>query len=242
MTKIQNHNLYVPNPGSSLVKKDFQTAEWGRESNSSWAIGRSSNPVFFTADGHNVKLEDYAKGSSVLIVHNTSVPTKEQLKDVHVWGINEVANQIKVNVWSAFNKPQQYTMKPWLNPAILKFLPLQFARDSRQDGKLTSHSPNCFYFRRHSSFNAAHFLLQETIWNDGSDFSEILSTLKLAIVLGYRKIFISANITDESSAAYRHLSKIIPFLDDNEVQVATCGNIGPLPKIDIDKACKQCIL
>jgi hypothetical protein len=241
MNEIQNHNLYTPNPGSSLTKKDFQTVEWGRESNASWAIGKSSNPVFFTADGHNVKLEDYAKGSSVLIVHKSSIP-QINLSGVHVWGIDEVANDIKVNIWSVFGVPIGYNIKPWLNPTILKLLPLQYARDVRQDKKLTSHSPNCFYYRRHTSFNAANYLLEETIWNDNSDFSEILSTLKLAIVLGYRKIFISANIIDENNKTFKHLLQIAPMLSNFNISMSFTENIGSLPKTDINKACEQCIL
>lgn len=240
--QILNHNLYSPNSGASPNKRDFQTVEWGRETNSSWIIGKSSNPVFFTADGHNVKLEDYARGSSVLIVHKSSIPDIPNHANAHIWGIDEVANHLNVNIWSVFNKPIDHELRPWLNPAILKLLPLQFARDVRQDRRLTSHSPNCFYYRRHSSFNAANFLLEETIWSDNSEFSEIVSVLKLAIVLGYRKIFISANLTDEISKAYKHLNQLIPILDENDIAVFACGKVGPLSTIDINKAVEHCIL
>lgn len=237
MENAKNHNLYTPNPGQSTVKEDFKTIEWCREANASWRIGRSSNPVFFTSDGHNAHLEDYAKGSSVIITDGfEQIPAR----DSFIWqvGNNNVNNTC--DILSVFRNSEVTNLNILKNPRILKLMPLQLARNRRSDNKFTYHSPNCFYFRRHSSFNPVQFFTEETIWNDGNENSDVLSSIQLAIVLGFRKIFVHAKI-DHKSKAYQHLQQIIKNINNDTIAVKNCGNIDILPKTDINKACQACV-
>lgn len=239
MTKIPVHNLYEPKPGQSIVKSDFQTIEWGREANSSWKIGISSNPAFFTADGHNVRLEDSARGASVLIT-DRSIDADIDLNSVHIWGVNKAIETIPCKIWTPTSDVQNYDMKYWNNQAILKLLPLQVARTKRKDGKFISHSPNCFYYRRHTSFNAAFFLQEETIWSDNTNGSEIVTALKISIMLGYRNIFINTNINHESKP-FQHLQQIASLLPPS-ISITNCGNLNMFQSCDISEACSSCIL
>jgi len=238
MTKIPDHNLYNAKPGTSTLKADFQTVEWGREANAGWQIGRSSNPVLFTADGHNVRLEDSARGSSVLIT-DKSFKTSIDLNNVHVWAVGEAITEYPCKIWTPDDCG--YDLKYWNNQSILKLLPLQMARQKRKDEKYISHSPNCFYYRRHSSFNPAFFLQEETIWNDGSKESHVMSALQLAIILGYREIYIAADMKTDSRA-YQHIQNINKFLINHKIKVFSCGNMSIFPRADITAACSSCIL
>lgn len=232
------HNNYQPKPGSSIFKKDFQTVEWGREANASWVIGRSSKPVFFTADGHNVHLQDSARGSSVIIADN-SFETSIDLSNVYIWGVGESVINTPCNIWSPNHS--NYNINIWNNQSLIKFLPLQMAREKRIDGKIISHSPMCFYYRRHSSFNAAFFLQEETIWNDGTKDGVLLSTVQLAIILGFRKIFLAVNF-DVSSRAYQHIQQLNKLFIDNKIKVYNCGNVPVFQNCSISEACSSCIL
>jgi len=238
MTNIPDHNLYSARPGSSVIKSDFQTVEWGREANASWLIGKSSNPVFFTADGHNARIEDSARGSSVLIVDNNA-DINVDLSNVHVWAIGEAISKYPCKIWTPKNENHQ--IKYWNNQSILKLMPLQMARSKRNDGKLISHSPNCFYYRRHSSFNSVFFLQEETIWNDGSDDSGVISSLQLAIILGYRKIYIDAKI-NANTKIYQNLHNISKLLIESNINVYSCNGCEIFPCVGISSACSNCIL
>lgn len=237
---MNNHNLYMAKPGASTVKNDFQTAEWGREANAGFKIGRSSNPVFFTQDGHNVKLEDCAKGSSILICDG-NVNIDYDLGNVHVWAANKAINKYPCSIWTPSMDVASYNSDYWKSPAFMKILPLQAARLKRNDGKLVSHSPYCFYYRRHTSFNAANFVTEETVWYDESEGSDVLAALKLAIIMGYRNIFLAANV-DAKSKTFQHLQQINKILNDSKINIYNCGNINLFPTTDIAKACRSCIL
>lgn len=232
------HNNYEANPGSSVIKKDFQTIEWGRESNASWVIGKSSKPVFFTADGHNVHLQDSARGCSVLIVSD-DFESLIDLTDVFIWSVGKAHKS--ANIWSPDH--HNYDIKTWNNQSLIKLMPLYMAREKRKDGRLISHSPMCFYYRRHSSFNAASFLQEETIWNDGTKDGNILASIQLAIILGYRSIYLIADI-NTSSRTYQHVQQLNKLFINNGIKIYNCGDydIPIFPKASIQEACSSCIL
>jgi len=234
----QDHNLYIAKQGSSTIKQDFQTVEWGREANASWKIGKSSNPVFFTADGHTVHLQDSARGSSIIIL-NSNFEKNIDLINVHTLCINDAITKFPCKIWMPNRNSKGYDERYWSNQSIMKLMPLMMARERKADGKLTSHSPNCFYYRRHSSFNAVEFLNEETIWQEESVESDVVTSLKLALVLGYRKIYLAVNV-DKTSRAYQFLAQMHKMLMKDGLEVKNCGNIDILQQSDINEALDNC--
>lgn len=234
-----NHNLYIAKPGSSTIRQDFQTVEWGREANASWKIGVSSNPVFFTADGHTVHLEDSARGSSVMIINSNS-EISQDLSNTHTWCINDAIIKFPCKIWAPNRNARNFDLKYWSNQSILKLMPLMMARERNSNGKLVDHSPNCFYYRRHNSFNAAEFLKEETIWQEESIDSDVVSSLKLALVLGYRRIYLATKM-DNTSKAYQYIAQIHQIATKNNGSIIkNCGNIDILPEASIDEALADC--
>lgn len=187
---MKNHNLYKSNPGLSTNKSDFSPIHLGKEANSSFVIGRSSFPVFFTADGHNVHLQDCARGGSVMVM----------FKNSENYDFNIIKWDVDVNNNSMFYTSFKNDFSN-INDSRFKILPMA-ASHLKHDNKFLCHAPFCFYFRRNNSFNINNFYLEETVWNNGHECSSGASMTKLAYVCGFRTIFLNNPKIDESSVKY----------------------------------------
>jgi hypothetical protein len=146
-------------------RSDMQTLEWGRERNAGFQIGRIWYPVpmFYTADGHNVKLEDMARGSSVLL----SGPNSKVGGQGQIVCVNNYMHSWMTIITKNYNNKENYKV---LNRAdSIKLMPAEFARMKRSDTKLVSHSPNCFYFVRCDSFKIDQFFMEDAFCGAGDD-------------------------------------------------------------------------
>jgi hypothetical protein len=234
MAKPKSHNLYKPNAGLSTDKADFNQIQWGIQRDSGFVIGKSSFPVFFTADGHNAHIEDSARGSSIVICTKT---TERIPSNVHTMGIDECQcdpNIIMIDNLSSINKSHL------LSPSILKLAPASMAAQ-RINGTMLAHFPFVFYYRKHKSFNAASFFLEETIWSDGNQDLSIFSAIKLAFVLGYREIYLGD--IKQSTKAYSNFKLLMRYVGGSGLKLFKIGS-GPeeIPSMSASEAFKKCIL
>lgn len=172
---------------------DMQTLEWGRERNAGFKIGRIWYPVpmFFTADGHNVKLEDMARGASVILAG----PDSRIKENGVIYVDNQNAGFINI-ITKDYGNRKCYDILNRVN--TIKLMPTEFARLRRSDNKLVSHSPNCFYFVRSDTFKPDQFYTEDAFCNAG-DGSGLSASIKLLYVMGYRRIFIDG-FTIQSNA------------------------------------------
>jgi hypothetical protein len=176
--------MAVTHVNARQKRVDMQTLEWDRERNAGFKIGRVWYPVpmFFTADGHNVKLEDMARGASVFLCG----PDSRIDDDGKVCVNGKNAGYINI-ITKDYGNKNSYDL---LNKvSSIKLMPAEFARMRRSDNKLVSHSPNCFYFVRSDTFKPDQFFMEDAFCNAG-DGSGLAISIKLLYIMGYRKIFI----------------------------------------------------
>lgn len=237
---LKNHNLYTPRPGHSEVKDDFHTVEWGREANAGFVIGKTSFPVFFTADGHNVHLQDSARGASIMIVTPNASPNDAYGK-AHTWGIAEACSFCKPSIMTVFQNPNDFNIKQWFNPAIMKIVPLRLARIYRTDRRLVSHSPSTFYFRRHRSCSAVDFTNEETIWHNDDPLNNIFAVVQLAVIMGYRQIFINKlDWPKTGTSTTNQIDSCVKLINNTDIKLFNCGSkAGEIPCISTNKAFQQ---
>lgn len=238
---MNNHNLYKPNPGSNLVKNDFHPLERGREKNSGFVIGKSSSPAFFTADGHTVHLQDCARGASIMIMFDNA-DVSISFNGVHNWCLDDACNLCTPDIWTTFKNPKSLNNEMWMSPKIIKIIPMSMTYLKIINDVITAHMPYTFYFRRHTSFNAANFLLEETVWSDNSTGSDILSIIKLAILLGYRNIYLNGKINNIDPIVAKNIETINNFIKNSSINIFSCKPDGIFEYINITEAYQKCIL
>jgi len=227
------HSLYTQNPGLSTNKADFNSMQWGKESNSSFIIGRSSFPFFFTAEGHNVHLQDTARGLPMMSLFDGSYNPPE---DCIKWSFDTF--KFNTEYMTFFNIPKNLSKYP----KTTKILPMA-ASYFKENNVLLCHSPFCYYFRRHTSLNYHNFLMEETCWHDGSVFSSVVAAIKLPFVLGFRTVVLNNPPIGEED--YDKLIQIKKQCDKFKLKVYIVGDykndIG-FEIISQDLANSKCIL
>ena len=240
-SKPFGHNLYKPNPGLSPVRSDNQVLEWGVDMNAAYAIGRSSSPSFFTFDGHNARLEDSARGAAVMLLFD-DFDKSINYTDVNTWGFDEAVKHVKPNLWTTLH-PTKYINSPvWAMPSVLKIMPLEWTYNKASNDRRISHCPSTFYFRRHSHFNESSFFSEETIWFDQDHDITLLVSVKLAFLMGYRKIFINGPNAIGNEKVRSHIEKLKPWITKYNINIFSCDHDNSIiPNISIDEACRTCI-
>lgn len=246
---LKNHGFYKPCVGRSENKNDFHRIEWGKDRFAGFQIGKTSFPVFFTADGNDVHLQDSARGASVMIVTNKA-NVKGAFGKAHTWGISEACNFCKPNIATIFNNVHLFDNLLFDNPSILKIFPIKIANDIRSDKKAMYHSANTFYFRRHSSCSAFNITKEQTIWYDETNSDDdddlrmvlnVISIIQLAYILGYRRIFVNKlDWPDTESLKLQNANKCIEAFKQAGVEVSNCGQkAGEIRQISTKKAFKE---
>ena len=239
---VIERDLLVINPVEGIKKNsdDTHTLEWGRERNSGFVIGRvmSPSPMFFTADGHSVHLEDTARGASIIIA---GPDTKNELMDrnVYLWAIGKAINKaFNAHIWTTVSEPGSYD-KVWSNPSILKIVPASFAHIKNAKGFI-AHSPFTFYFRRHDEFSPQNFLFENSVYGPNNGDFYLLTVLRLAYVMGFRNVYLTGmSVSDR----VKDIMKIInPMFERNKFHVHDIDCGLSIKKADIGTAMSACIL
>ena len=164
-------------------------------------------PLLFGRDGINVFLGDMYRGyCAFLILGGPSFAKldKTQLKKpgILTMGVNNSVKSFRPNLWASVDDPGNFIKSIWLDPTIMKFVPMQYPEKKIFDNEEWKESnikvgdcPNVFYFRRNETFDAKQFLWENTInWgnapNNGSGRSVMLVAIRLLWYLGIRTVFL----------------------------------------------------
>ena len=130
-------------------------------------------------------------------------------------GLNNAVKTFRPNLWVSVDEPDHFLRSIWLDPAILKFSPLEYASkpifnsDTWTFMQLTAGDcPNVAFFRRNDQFQAEHFLRQDSInWGNhrryGGGRSVLLAALRILFILGFRRVFL-LGVDFEMNEGYRY--------------------------------------
>ncbi len=238
---VIERDLLIINPVESIKKNsgDTHTIEWGRERNAGFVIGRVMHPtpMFFSADGHSVHLEDMMRGASI-IISGPDVNSALVDRNAHVWAIGRAISRLKAHIWTAVSEPAVYD-STWANPSILKIVPAEYAQMKNKYGHI-AHSPQTFYFRRHDEFSPQNFLFENSVYGPASGEFALLTVLRLAYLIGFRDVYLTGI---KAPDRVKEIIKMIdPMFERNKFNVHDIDCGLSLKKASIDAAISSCIL
>ena len=176
-------------------------------------------PFFYTAEG-NVNygmLGNYRGAHAFLILNGPSFSKLDhsKLKNVFTFGVNNCPKTFRPNAWACVDDPSRFLKSIYLDPTIMKFMPLDHTEKFLWNNVLRSEDwgplymeedgnnvnatprmcPNIQYYRRNEKFEASRFLWEYTInWGDHSKWgggrTVMLPALKILFLLGFRKVYL----------------------------------------------------
>lgn len=230
----------IPYNLNSVTKNsdDLKSIEWGRERNLGFVIGRvwKPSPLFFSPDGHNLKLEDLVKGSSVILTGDRCVSAHP---NVTTFGFEGSYRTIHSRFWAGFRRPVEYDTKFLDNPNVLKFMPFGSSRDKRLDGKYHMHSPSCCYFVRCADFKPNQFFFEDAFWYSAAEANTgLIATIKICYVLGFRNIILDGiTVSDSINMFFNTLMNINKDID---LKIYSLNSNLNVPSISNEDAIRMC--
>ncbi len=163
--------------------------------------------MFFRADGGTVDIADLYRGQTLFLVLNGGSLKDfdfDKLKQPGIcsFGVNNGAHGFRPQFWTCVDDPTRFLDSIWRDPGILKFVPQPHfdkpiwnpEQDALSNWKVRDF-PNVLGYRRNERFQAAQWLHEGTInWgnhaNYGGGRSVMLAALRLAYLLGFRKVYL----------------------------------------------------
>ena len=154
-----------------------------------------------------VNIENLYKGySAFLICGGPSFAKLDHFKlrqpGVLTLAVNNAAKTFRPNLWTCVDNPDHFIRSIWLDPTILKFVPIEHANKqifNSDQWTWTSHKvsqcPSVVYYRRNEQFQADTFLAEDTInWGNhrkyGGGRSVMLPAIRILHYLGIRRVFL----------------------------------------------------
>ena len=188
---------------------DDQMSRWNRERHEGFAVGKFlyAPPMFFTQDHHSLWINDMYRGrSAFLILSGPSFKEvdKKVLKSpgILTMGVNNSPRTFRPNLWTSVDSPDHFMRSIWLDPTIMKFVPIChagkhiFHNDAWKWLKLkVGDCPNVVYFRRNEKFQSKQFLNEDTMnWGNhkkyGGGRSVMLLAMRILYLIGIRRVFL----------------------------------------------------
>jgi hypothetical protein len=190
---------------------DDAIARWGRSRLEGYC--KFSNnftqpaPLLFTQDHHPLWLGDIYRGrSAFLIAGGPSFSSLDHAKlrqpGVLTMGMNNAVKTFRPNLWVSVDSPDHFLRSIWLDPTIMKFVPICHANkpifnsdDWQYMDICVGDCPNMVYYKRNEHFRARQFLWEDCInWGNhkiyGGGRSVMLIALRILFILGIRRVYL----------------------------------------------------
>lgn len=172
-------------------------------------------PYFFSREGSSLPMVGMYKGRSAFLI--ASGPSfnkidKNQLRNPGIWTIatNNAIASFRSNASIIVDDPARFTMSLWVDPTIMKFVPMSLMEKPLWDnrylpnrggqqwcpaGMVLGDCPNVIGYRRNEKFMAERFLYEDSInWGNhkkwGGGRSVMLAAMRVLFLLGFRKVFL----------------------------------------------------
>lgn len=195
--------------GKRKDANDDRQARWGRQRHDGFPVGRylQPPPLLFTADHHPLWLGDLYRGrSAFLICGGPSFASldHEPLRrpGVLTMGLNNSVKTFRPNLWVSVDDPSHFIRSIWLDPVILKFVPICHAEKPIFDNDAWQWTeakvrdcPAVVYYKRNEHFRPRQFLWEDTLnWGNhkrqGGGRSVMLPAIRILFLLGVRRVFL----------------------------------------------------
>jgi hypothetical protein len=164
-------------------------------------------PLLFTQDYQPLWLGGIYRGhSAFLVASGPSFASLDhsflQRPGVLTMGLNNSVRTFRPTLWICVDDPDHFIRSIWLDPTILKFVPIShadklvFNSDDWEFMDLrVADCPNVVYFRCNEEFQAKQYLWEDSInWGNNKDYgggrSVMLAALRILFILGLRRVYL----------------------------------------------------
>jgi hypothetical protein len=192
-------------------ENDDKIARWGRSRHEGFQKFKhnfvQSAPLLFTQDHHPLWLGDLYRGrSAFLIAGGPSFASLDHSRlrqpGIVTMGLNNSVKTFRPNLWVSVDSPDHFLRSIWLDPTIMKFVPICHARKfifNSDEWKFmdvrVGDCPNVVYFKRNEHLKAKQFLWEDCInWGSHKDFgggrSVMLAAIRILFILGIRRVYL----------------------------------------------------
>jgi hypothetical protein len=192
-------------------ENDDAIARWGRSRHEGFTKFKRNfvqpAPLLFTQDHHPLWLGDIYRGWSAFLIGGGPSFGKldhGQLRrpGILTMGLNNSVKTFRPNLWVAVDSPDHFLRSIWLDPTIMKFVPICHASKFIFDSDSWSFvdlrvgdCPNVVYFKRNEHFQAKQYLWEDCInWGDhkkyGGSRSVMLAAIRILFILGIRRLYL----------------------------------------------------
>jgi hypothetical protein len=172
-------------------------------------------PFFYTRSGCQLSLEGCYRGAPAFLIANGPSLMEMDLAPLHSrWcmTMNNGTRTFRGNANCIVDDPAHFSLSMWLDPTIMKFMPMAFFEKPLWDNRRLQSDrgwkqewapskvragdcPSVVGYRRNEEFNAPRWLWEDTInWgNDekhGGGRSVMLAALRILFLLGFRQVYL----------------------------------------------------
>jgi len=241
--------------------------------------------TFSTVDRKIIPIENSYKDSSCFLVfggpglNNMKMSLLKQPGIISL-GVNNSVKAFRPNLWTCVDDPEKFMYSIWKDPTIQKIVPFHKGGKRlfnnylwQKTDEVVQNCPNVVYYHRNEHFQPEIYLSEKTVnWGNHKKFggsrSVMLAAIKIAYLLGFRKVFLCGctfkmenntnnyawkqNRTNSSvngnNSTYRALTerfKILrPIFEQNDFYVFNCtpdSHLKVFPQIDLEDAVKMAL-
>lgn len=208
--------ILTPLGGEWRDANDWQRVRQSIDRHKGFEVNNARNPVplFKNRWGRDTWLEGMFEGGSVfMLCGGPSLETKYDLTrltqpGIVTFGINNSPATVRPQLWIEVDSPGNFLQSIWLDPRIMKFVPIChttkhiFDNVAWRESKLTvGECQNVHYYRRNERFDHTQFLWEDTVnWGcEGKHTgtagikgcrSVMLAAIRLAFALGFKTCFL----------------------------------------------------
>lgn len=204
--------------GDERDQNDQTRLRHGRHRHEGMATGiyHQPAPMLFTRDGHNIMLGDMYRGRSAFLIcggPSFKLIDQEKLRSrgIITIAVNNVATVFRPNLWTCVDTPANFVEQIWLDPAIIKLVPMDHFEKTLCVGAPNNKvipstikvgdCPAVFGFRRNEMFRPEQWLYEDSFnWGSHSDAVDELGqkgsrsvmyiALRMLFYLGIRTTYI----------------------------------------------------
>lgn len=227
----------------------LHSPKWREETDAPVRNLNEQVPFFYTRAGAVLPLEGQYRGGAAFLMANGPSVAALDLAPLHcrwVMTLNNGARTFRGNANCTVDDPSRFSLSMWLDPTIMKFLPMAHLEKPVWDNRLldtesgwvqhwepsklkAGDCPNVVGYRRNEKFHAPRWLNEETInWGNhgkwGGGRSVLLAALRILFLLGFRKVYL-LGVDFEMSETKRY------HFDEGRTPGAIKGNMSTYAKL-----------
>lgn len=210
---------------------------------------REQVPFFYTRAGAVLPLEGmYRGGHAFLMANGPSLQELDLAPLQQRWTmtLNNGVKTFRSNANCTVDDPSRFSMSTWLDPTIMKFVPMSHFEKMLWDNRLVTtetgqeqhwgeskvkvgECPNVVGYRRNEKLHIPRWLTEETInWGNhakwGGGRSVMLASLRILHLLGFRHVYLLGVDFEMSETKHYHF-------DEGRTAQAIKGNMETYAKL-----------